>query len=258
MTPLSPKRDLQYKLTIVTYLDIIGFRELIISKSPNFISRAIRRLQEETKSDYGKEYKSNYVPFSDLVIHTLPVETDANKKYRIGPVHDRILHVCTAQAVLISDEGLLLRGAITLGGMERSYGVIFGPALIAAYELERKKPHLPCVVIESQMLSALKTNPILRRHEYTDEAKYLRDLTRKDEKQNFVFADYLGAMQTQVEASDYSYFMRRHKLFIEKRLSLYKRKPRILSKYEWLRQYHNEVVSERFTNKVRQTLAVAG
>jgi hypothetical protein len=38
----------RYEPHLITCIDILGFRELVAKKSPNFISHAIRRVQEIT------------------------------------------------------------------------------------------------------------------------------------------------------------------------------------------------------------------
>ena len=135
MTEPIMLRNLVYSPHLVTYLDILGFRRLIKTKHPNFISRAIRRVTETTRPDKltKKENEENYVKFSDLILHTVPIHSRANLMYPTGLVYSEILGLAHAQTELIY-EGLVLRGAVTLGKIERSYKVIFGPGLINAYD----------------------------------------------------------------------------------------------------------------------------
>jgi hypothetical protein len=137
--PTEPtiKRYLRYLPHLVTYIDILGFRELVEQKSPNFISWAIRQVQQITvpNAHTNKHKNENYVNFSDLIVHTIPLgqrNQDGAEEILLG----EIKYIAMVQAVLI-EKGLLLRGAITIGEIERSYGVLFGPGLISAYELER-------------------------------------------------------------------------------------------------------------------------
>lgn len=162
MGKFKKKRDLRYSPHLITYIDIMGFRELVKERSPNFISRAIRQVIEATEPD-GKVRKANqenYIKFSDLIVHTVPILSPANRKYREGIVFREIYGLAAAQAILVG-EGLLIRGALTLGMLERSYGVLFGPGIITAYELEREQAQFPRIVVSSDLIEALKVEPAL-------------------------------------------------------------------------------------------------
>src|SRR5437899_10046780 len=158
-------RNLAYSPHLVTYLDILGFRNLLYTKHPNFISRSIRRVLETTRPDKltKEENEENYVVFSDLIVHTVPINSRANTTFPTGLVYSEILGLAHAQAELI-DDGLVIRGAITAGEIERSYNVVFGRGLISAYELEDKKALFPRIIIDDALLRAMKTNRLLRYH----------------------------------------------------------------------------------------------
>lgn len=150
------KRNLEYEPHLVSYIDILGFRELVATKSPNFISRAIRRVQEITAPDaqIQKVNKENYINLSDLIVHTVPILPRSNRQSPEGLVFLEINHLARAQVALI-DEGFLIRGALIIGEIERTYGVLFGPGLISAYELEREQAQFPRIVVDSTARSGV-------------------------------------------------------------------------------------------------------
>lgn len=250
-------RNLKYSLHLVTYLDILGFRDLVSEESPNFISRAIRRVIESTEPDEigKKQYHENYVNFSDLIVHTVPIYSQANRKYRDGLVFNRVQSLLHAQVALIQ-EGLLLRGALTLGNMERSYRVLFGPGLISAYDLERKKACFPRIILDHALLQELKINPQLRRHKYREEMKYLSTFLRKD-TDDFFFVDYLGGFRSECnDSNDYLEFLGIHKRLVEKGFGEFAGDQRILPKYEWLRKYHDSTVQARLNEPLHERFAI--
>jgi hypothetical protein len=234
------KRTLKYEVHLVTYLDILGFRDLVAEASPNFISRAIRLILEATEPDSTskRNFKENYVNFSDLIVHTVPVYSRMNQKHRVGLVFDRVHSLFHAQSKLIQ-EGLLIRGALTLGGMERSYGALFGPGLILAYDLERQEAKFPRIILDPALLREFETNPILRRHKYPEEMEYLSSFITED-SDGFTFIDYLKGMQTELDTSEFIEFLECHKALVEKGLTEFGDKNKsVLAKYEWLQKYHN-------------------
>lgn len=246
MDRLKKKRNLQYSPHLITYIDILGFRELIKERSPNFISHAIRQVIEATEpvEMEREENQENYIKFSDLIVHTVPILSPANRKYRDGIVFKEIYGLATAQAILVG-EGLLLRGSVTIGMLERTYGVLFGPGIIAAYELEREQAQFPRIVVSNDLIGALKNEPLLTSHPYEEEMKYINKFIKRDDD-GVVFVDYVGAMQDEgADPGDWLDFLRTHQKFVEQNIAKFEGQKRVLSKYLWLKKYHNAVVQTR-------------
>jgi hypothetical protein len=253
----TKKRHLEYSPHLITHIDILGFRELIKHEKPNFISRTIRKLIEATApdNDFRKANQENYVKFSDLVIHSVPILPEATKKMRDGIVFQELWNMALAQADLVG-EGVLIRGAVTIGELERTYGVLIGPGLIAAYDLEREQAQFPRIVIDPEVLRALKTTASLMHHpRYEDEIKYISDVIKRDDD-GVVFIDYLGTMQTEGETADFLDFLSRHQQFIQKNITKFVNNKRVLSKYLWLKKYHNAIVKARLKRKFYKPLLV--
>ena len=253
MAGQTKKRHLDYSLHLVAYIDILGFRELIEEKDPNFISKAIRQVRDVTKPNVhtNKYKKENYVIFSDLIVHTVPFADNSDKWKPFEIVLNQIKYIALVQAVLI-EKDLWVRGAITVGDMERSYGIPFGPGLITAYELERDQAIFPRIIIDEKLLETLEENGLL---EGTNDKKLMKRLfkcLRRDDD-GLVFIDYLGFMAhvLKSDAADFPQLVATHKKLIEKNLHKFRHKKRVLSKYLWLRKYHNAVVRTKFGLKQR-------
>lgn len=247
------KRNLKYSPHLITYIDILGFRELVVEKSPNFISKAIRRVIETTAPDAQilKANRENYISFSDLIVHTVPILSPSNKQNPEGLVFLEINNLALAQAALI-EEGLLVRGAITIGMLERTYGVLFGPGIISAYELEREQAQFPRIVVDSDLVEALKTTSLLRAHSYEEEMEYISKWIKRDDD-GVIFVDYLGGME---DSEDFFGILQTHRDLIEKNMSKFRENKRVLSKYLWLKKYHNAVVQARLKPHVHEELLV--
>jgi hypothetical protein len=250
------KRNLIYAPHLVTYIDIMGFRDMVADKSPNYISKVIRLVKEAFEPDkrLKKTYEESYVNFSDLIVHTIPLKSKANIQHRSGLVFYRILDIVHGQAKLI-DDGIVVRGALTVGGMEKSYNVLFGPALISAYDLERKSARFPLIVVDPTLLREFKINPLLQLTNYEHDAEYVWQYLRKD-AEGFTFVDYLGGLVHEIDPADYIDFLRRHKSFVEHSLLEFKSNAPVFAKYKWLKDYHNEIVHERIAEPVRRTLII--
>jgi|SRR5580704_655887 hypothetical protein len=182
------KRKLAYKLRLIAYLDILGFRDLIKSKPPGFISQVIGQAIQWTSPDKKdrKAFQENYVNFSDLIVHTIPLETLAVQASG-GDLYYETKNLAFAQGALIN-EGVLLRGALTLGLLERTYKVLFGPGLIAGYELERHYAKFPRIILSPDLFRQNKATRLLWAHEFKEEMKYIGEYVKRDD--GVVFIDY--------------------------------------------------------------------
>jgi hypothetical protein len=244
------KRHLNYSLHLITYIDILGFRELVEKKDPNFISKAIREVRDVTTPSVhvNKYKKENYVNFSDLIVHSVPFVENSDDWKPFEIVVNQVKHIALVQAVLI-ERSLLVRGAITIGAMERSYGVLFGPGLISAYELERDQALFSRIVVDAGLFKTLEQNRLLDGTNYDQLIKQLSKCLKRDDD-GVVFVDYLGFMGHVLE-NDRGAFLNlvaKHKALIERNLRRFRRNKKVLSKYLWLRKYHNAVIRAKFRN----------
>lgn len=229
-----------YSPHLVTYLDILGFRNLIEQKSPKFISGVIQLWKHETtprKDDrhYGEDYKR----FSDLIVGTCPVNSKVNAQHRPGLVFVELYRVMFAQVRMI-EGGILLRGAVTVGDLVKNNREIYGPALIRAYELESQVAVVPRIVVDDRLLTEMRGNPLLRRHSFKEEMEYLSPLLRKDEE-HITFVDYLNGVLPE-DPDGAPIFLKKHKDLIERGLWDFRNDTRIRKKFRWLQRYHNSYV----------------
>lgn len=245
------KRYLRYLPHVVTYIDIMGFRQLVQERSPNVISWAIRQVQEltaPTNAQINKHEGEHYVNFSDLIVHTIPLPHSTQNQTE-DILLSEIKYTAMVQAVLI-EKSLLLRGAITIGEMERSYGVLFGPGLISAYDLERVYAQYARIIIDNRLLELVKSKRALN--------VLANCVTRDDD--GLVFIDYLGFMQRVLtnERTSYHRLVETHKNLIDRNLLRFRGDERVLSKYLWLRKYHNAIVRATIAKRRQRGFYVEG
>lgn len=239
-----------YKIALVTYLDILGFKDLIATRKAGEISRILRIFKEAVEPDtYKTRFKESavgipadeYVNFSDLSLIVRPLDG--------GGVHppgsqlfDLLLHIVRAQARLVIDEGILIRGAVTVGKAVKSSGQVFGPAVVRAYELERNVAKYPRIIIDESVFEVLKGVPGAWYNDERTDTSHLRLLTRRDaDRRRFV--DYLRVVQS--ELNDPAYYpdcLARHDEVIRNGLQHCRRNLCIWRKHRWLKRYHESTI----------------
>jgi hypothetical protein len=236
------KRNVQYERCLIVYIDILGFKQKIETRSANHISRCIRVITEAVepscfKSTFPKLPSENFVNFSDLCVLWFPLE-DPKKLPPMGWLNSHILKLVHAQSWLLFDEELLIRGGVTIGPLAKSYGQIFGRGLIRAYELESQQAKYPRILVDECVLEEFHRNPSLCVNDPETDAGYMREMLRKD-SDGKLFVDYLRVMEGELEYPEtYPEYMQKLRIFIDRRLDEFADIPSVLEKYEWLREYH--------------------
>jgi hypothetical protein len=238
------KKTVNYDEALVTYLDILGFRELVQGEAAGRISRTIRLVRDAIKPDRDRArvYEMTYQSFSDLAVISIPILTAGNITFRPGVLHSQIVRVATAQVELL-EEGIVLRGGITFGSIVRSYGQLFGPALIRAYDLERTIANYPRIVVDDVVFRELDRNPALTKRGFEHEKTGILALLDKGED-GVWFIDYLRAVHSEAYPELFRRMLKRHRQVIKDKLREFEGNKKILEKYEWLRSYHNRTVEQ--------------
>jgi hypothetical protein len=238
------KKKVEYEPMLVSYVDILGFGELVKTKSAGEISRILRVFNETTapprfKSDIEIPDlpEQEQVSFSDLNMTCTPLRKRGNR----GIVFNQFLRLVHAQSILLIDEGLLIRGGIAVGQATKSYRKYFGPAIIRAYEWEQKKPGQPRIMVDPSVLREIEHNPLLWMHDRDDELRVAQSFLARDEDGN-AYIDYLRVALG--ESEDPEWVLQMHDQFIDKRLTVFAKDKSIRPKYEWLRAYHDRTVAK--------------
>jgi len=243
------RRVVKYERSVLTYIDILGFRELIETRTAGDISRSIRILREQVrprrfKTTIPRMTKPDFRNFSDLFVLRRAI-APKGKIPAMGEVHSQILRMVHIQSNVLLNEGILLRGGITVGDVALSYGQLFGPAVIRGYELESQVARFPRIVVGEEVLDELKANQALWVHnDGQTELRAVKSLLRRDFDGEY-FVDYLRILEGELdEPGDYPGLLELHNEFIKQGMQRYKGRASVLPKYKWLREYHRRTVNE--------------
>lgn len=160
--------DAAYEDRIVAFLDILGFSAVIDSSKSNEgivpqIANVLHNL--ETYAPHlseVNEHGETPIEFrSSLMSDSIVISVSANNL--LGLVV--LVQVVTLDLLF---KGRLLRGGIAEGRLYHRNNVVFGPALVAAYDLERRNAIYPRVVLQpglverqkGRMVSASEVGPV--------------------------------------------------------------------------------------------------
>jgi hypothetical protein len=152
-----------YENRIVLFLDILGFKKIIeetVLKKNNLVENEIIEkttflidtINEMTKvaSITLKETSKIVTQFSDSIV----ISFRADDRKEIPNLFHNIQRLITQ---LIARE-VLCRGAISYGKLYHKNNLIFGPALVDAYETESQAALYPRIILDKTVLDIMKFN----------------------------------------------------------------------------------------------------
>jgi hypothetical protein len=255
-----------YKQALVTYIDVLAFREFVKAseKAPSRIAeidRILLVLKTQLTNSPRFKYAVNRPPeelfrafsFSDLTVRA----TLINPENDLLNIFNREMQILAEKQLELACWGgddtetfpVLLRGAISVGPIlmdptELRNDQIFGPALVRSYELESETSVFPRIVIDRHLMKKVNKHGNML---------YRQFMTRGDDGIDFV--NYLSGCTEFFQAGEPITFhnssttFENHKKMIEKavaQLKKSKKKPgdRVIQKYLWLMNYHNRAVDQ--------------
>lgn len=181
--------ETKYSEKIFAFLDILGF-ESIVNKSrnnPELVSKianmlvhskkvALSSLSAKLKVLQVNSNQYSYRAFSDMSVISGPYASHDDMSFLS-------MWIMFYQYFMWKEEQTFIRGAIVYGNIYEDKDVVFGPALIDAYHLERCKTKAvwPRVLIDKSLLD--KTTETERRRDFLE-------FIRQDDA-NLVYLDYL-------------------------------------------------------------------
>lgn len=240
-----------YDKTLVSYVDVLGFAELLKERTSTDIARLLRTMKQNfaaggrvhrTRNDeIVKIFKS--FNFSDLIVRTTRIEPDA----QIRDIIESELFYLSENQLSLAVEGILIRGGICTDELcaVPEDSIVFGPALVKSYKLESEYAVYPRIVIDRDMIwEAQEKGYIAFWQDYC---------SRGDDGAYFV--DYLfGASLTGLEVGlpgdqpDPEQRIQAHRDmivdFVDKRIRGQSNRiaERIKQKWIWLGLYHNSTI----------------
>lgn len=235
----APVPPVSYRLAVITFMDILGFRALVEERSASEIRRILNLVQDFAGNDDDTpEEDVVALNFSDSVIRIRYYDTE----YPIGALNHEVLSLIHAQGELINN-GVLVRGGVTTGEVFCDSTNVFGPGFNRAYGLESEFANYPRIVVGPEAFHDLRSDVRLcaDHHDTVDEIHYLRGFLKQGDD-GLWFVDYLAAIRRELDEPEfYPDFLLRHRNLVIDNAAKAGSSLRILQKYLWLARYHNDV-----------------
>ena len=238
-----------YKKAIVSFVDVLGFRDLIEHSTSREVKSKLDLLMKfaasnvEDPLDYS--FMAESISFSDCIVRVRRIEKEPNLANPLGLVFYEILDLLHAQGELLN-QGILIRGGVAFGDIYFKKNQIYGPALVQAYELEAKYAVYPRIVISPDLINETRTNKLLKSESHThgQELEYIEKLTKQGDD-GLWFIDYIRAMESELDdPAIYPSYLLKHKKIICDGAKEFQKINQTLSKYLWMAKYHNDFIGK--------------
>jgi hypothetical protein len=214
----------------VLFLDILGTASFRSDDEAQayleLTSAAFARAQEQGESRRGAGEFTVATWFSDNLVMAMPLSGGL----RPGDAVDLLAMYAAMHQLVLSDEGLFARGAITFGLFFADEEYVNGPALNEAYELESSAANYPRVIFAPSAMEALAD----------DVGHETREVSIAAGDDGVPFVDYLRYISyVTPESEDEHDGLARHADRIRDRLVRHEDIVRVEQKYAWLASYHD-------------------
>lgn len=236
-----------YRRSLISFIDILGFRHLIANSTFEQVSKKLAKVKHfsGTEDEDGDGLEPRVIQFSDSIIRIRPLDGKANSEFPYGMLFHELYDLVFLQGELVK-HGLCLRGGIAIGDVHFDAKTIFGPGFVRAYEMESQFANFPRIVLDPQVLQQLMKDKamIANHHDIAEEVTHIRKLVRKDADGLF-FVDYLNAFLPEVDVPEFQpLFLRDHKKLILEGVGKTAALTGVSAKYLWLANYHNDLVAK--------------
>jgi len=216
----------------VLFMDVLGVRHMTRGRTATQNLRGLSNAMTLWRHVLREDSPWPAAFFSDTLVLAYPVGRGESAEAAVTGL--------AAQAGWLQLElvrrGFFVRGALTLGKFHIYGGLIFGPALVEAYELEQRAVQPRIVLGEKAEECQRAAISQLRRSEQLGQP-LLRDYD------GHTFIDYLALpLESPEDPTD---VIRAHRDVIRERLREHRGERATWEKYRWAAEYHNQVVGER-------------
>lgn len=156
ITSFEKNKNIQYREAIVTFIDILGFKKMLLNLDVNGIYDVLRQfhLQHNQNSlsnhkEHGKNYETEVYFFSDSVVR---IKYTGDEDLWLNTASDEVITLAEIQLNLFK-QGILLRGGCTKGMIYSDVhsNILFGPALAEAYKIESELSTYPRIVVSESV-----------------------------------------------------------------------------------------------------------
>ena len=239
----NEKREPIIKKSFCAFADILGFKELIIqSDREGTANQVLQNLHaivsgEISRMQAIKDFAlGGLKSFTDNIILGFPLPDNDDGESQFGLLIQSLTKLQYKMAI----QGFFMRGGVAVGPLYMDDNIVFGKALLDAYDIEQTVAVYPRIVFSPASIT------IISKHlsYYAEgEAPHNNDLVRSEQS---IFANYLVACKNEDDNKFDVQGLINHRDHIINKIG--STRTGVLEKFKWLAAYHNWFVRNSIGN----------
>jgi hypothetical protein len=234
---------MNYEKRICCFIDILGFRQHIEETVDELGKDKIEKIEKikyildlskKMTDDSGFSKSKIVTYFSDSIV----ISYDYTEPSQLYHTLIDLLYV----SFELANQGYLARGGVTIGKLIHTNELIFGPAMVKAYDLESKEAIYPRIIVEKEVVeNGIKFK--VDNHSANDELEYIFDIITEDSDGNY-YIDYISKSSSEFNDPEYDLYgyLDRLKNFFDDFQDL---DDKVQKKLLWLKEKINNEIKQK-------------
>ncbi|REE07626.1 hypothetical protein DFQ09_1176 [Winogradskyella pacifica] len=238
---------MNYENRICCFIDILGFKQhlnqTINSAGEDNIEKiksiqSILNLSKSITSDTGLSKSKIVTHFSDSIVISYKYDEES----QLFSTLLNLLYV----SMELANKGFLTRGGVAIGKLIHTDEVVFGPALVDAYNIESKLSKYPRIIVDKNVIeNGLQYHS--ENHTKEEEKEYVMDIVTEDNDGHY-YIDYVQKSSSEFDDLEYDLYRYINNLK-ENFFSNYDEENEdVQKKLDWLKTKINELITNIKTN----------
>lgn len=234
--------NMKYENRYVLFLDILGFKKLV--QETEIDDTKVKALHTALSiirgfATSGAKLPRNATQFSDSIVISFTDENNSELILLLDEIIDLLMAMIR--------KGIICRGAISYGKFYHDDKILFGPALVDAYETETKAAMYPRIILDKSVLKVFKEGKILNSRNKLSK-DYINQFLKED-LDDRLYIDYFEyPISKTLNLTDYNSYMSKLREIIQTE-SAKAKSADIKVKYGWMKHKFNAAIKNVAKNK---------
>lgn len=245
--------SVEYKECYVAFLDMLGFSDICVKKELD-CSEIFKLLSINSLiNDVAKQKFLQHIIPED-VVDNIYYSIMSDSIFIAAPDNNYgllyILYICSFIQNMLLEHNILLRGGMTKGEFFGQNDIVFGPAVVEAYNIERFIANYPRIVLAECIIDDLKQAGLFKKNSVDDYVSSTKNITEEvsinsqikllinqSTDDSLYFVNYLHAMQI-IKLKHKPSIIQKIEDYIDK--GVQSNNAKIKVKYLWTKKYYEE------------------
>jgi hypothetical protein len=238
---------MEYENRVTIFIDVLGFKQILKAtlnidgtdneKKINELESVlllIREIMDLDASEKPFSESMQITQFSDSIVISFKEDEEDEVFYTLANLQNLVINLVW--------RGIICRGGVSYGKLVHNEKMVFGPALVEAYETESKAALYPRIILDKTIIKiGIKNNGF--DNGASEVQKAILNLLSKD-TDDMYYIDYFLKAQGELDdpALDMPRYIDELRDIIEKGIKNGKKAPDIKVKYGWMKNKFNTMV----------------